>query len=468
MAHLTCDVAVIGAGTAGLAAERAARASGATTLLIDEAFAGTMCATVGCMPSKLMIAAARAAESVRSAGEFGIACDGVTVDGRAVMRRLRAERDRFVAATRQSIAELPEGTCLKARARFTGPNALALDDGSRLTARAVVVATGSEPTVPEPFRALGSLALTNRTIFELGDLPESLAVVGAGPIGVELAQAMARLGVAVTLFDAGERLGGIRDDAVHAALGKVLGRDLALHLGVDVEPCAQDDGVRLAWSGNSSGSAHYSAVLLATGRPPALAGLCLEAAGLACDEHGVPKFDRRTMQCGDAPVFIAGDVDADVPVLHEASHEGAIAGRNAANYPQIEAADRMVPFSLIFSEPPVASVGRAPETDSRTGCVDFGEQGRARVDGTAEGVLRLHADPDGTLTGADLCAPGGEHLAHLIAWAIARGETASGLLSMPFYHPTLEEALKTALQELCRTLDAPLALGQELGGASRY
>jgi dihydrolipoamide dehydrogenase len=222
MDDLTCDVAIIGAGTAGLAAERAARKAGAKTLLIDDRFAGTTCASVGCMPSKLLIAAADAAFYARRASTFGIETK-TSMDGRAVMARVREERDRFVAETLKSIERIPAGICVRQRARFSDATTLALDDGRKVSAKAVVIATGSRPSVPKPFEKLGDIVLTNETIFELESLPRSVAVVGAGPLGLELAQAMARLGVETTMFDQGEHIAALRDAEVAKNLRSVLG-----------------------------------------------------------------------------------------------------------------------------------------------------------------------------------------------------------------------------------------------------
>ena len=463
MTDRTCDVAVIGAGTAGLAAERAARKAGATTLLIDEAFAGTVCATVGCMPSKLLIAAAEAAHAVRRATIFGIGPGTPVVDGRAVMRRLQAERDKFAEATRSSFDELPEGTCIKARARFDGPGRLALSDGTGIRARSVVIATGSAPMVPPPFEDLGEVALTNRTVFELEDLPRSLAVVGAGAIGLEIAQAMARLGVETILLDQATTLDGARDPDVQHAMAEVIGGELTLRLGVDVSAARDGDGARVTWTGPEAGEARVDRVLLATGRPPRIDDLGLETTGLALDEHGVPEFDPRTLQCGDAPIFIAGDANADRPILHEASDEGAIAGHNAAAYPDVGPAERSPAFTLTFTDPPHAVLGAPPNDGGHVGGASYEDQGRAKVEARAKGLVRIHAAPDGRLTGAELFAPGAGHMAHLLALAIMRGETASGLLSMPYYHPTLEEGLRPALRDICRATSAPLPSDRDIG-----
>lgn len=457
---LSCDVAIIGAGTAGLAAERAARREGARTLLIDDGFAGTLCATTGCMPSKLLIAAARAHAGLDQARLMGIDIPSARVDGRRVMERLRAERDRFAAGVRKDIADLPDGTCIDSRARFAAPGRLELRDGRQVAARAVVIATGSLPVVPEPYRDLGPRVLTNDSVFELKDLPRSMAVIGAGPLGAELAQAFARLGVRVALFDQGDRLAKIRCDKVHQAFRDLYARDVALHLGCAPQPSAREDGVRLAWQDRHE---DFDCVLVATGRAPALESLNLMASGVSLDDKGVPRFERDTLQCGDSAVFLAGDADADAPVLHEASLEGAIAGRNAARYPNVTPAERPPLFTLTFTDPPVAAIGAAPDDCALNGFADYADQGRARVEARAGGILRLGADDQGRLTGADLAVPGGDHLAHLLVAAVMNGNTARDMLDIPFYHPTLEEGLKPALRQICKAASLDLSTNRDSG-----
>ncbi|MCA0920392.1 dihydrolipoyl dehydrogenase [Pseudooceanicola nanhaiensis] len=449
-----CDVAVIGAGTAGLSAESHARKHGARTLLIDPDFKGTTCAHDGCMPSKLLIAAADAAHGARSAGFLGIHAEP-RIDGPAVLARVRRLRDDFAGGVRKSIARLPEGVTLKGRAAFAGPGELVLDTGDRVTARAVVIATGSAPFVPPPYRVAGDRLLTNENVFELEDLPESLGVIGAGIIGLELAQAFARLGVRVAVFDAATAYAGL-PDATGSVLREALEREFPLHMGVKPEVTLEASGVRLAWEGRSD---IFDKILVATGRPPNLKGLDLEKAGVAVSSKGVPLFDPDTLQCGDSPIFIAGDANGARPLLHEASAEGTIAGRNAALYPEVASRRQKVALAVTFTRPDCATVGALPEDgdpDIVTGTVDYADQGRARTMGEAHGLLRIHARrTDGRLTGADLVAPGGEHLAHLLAWAIECGMSAGQVLEMPFYHPTLEEGLRSALRDVCRQLSEP-------------
>ncbi|MFD2814854.1 FAD-dependent oxidoreductase [Paracoccus aerius] len=199
-----------------------------------------MCANTGCMPSKLLIAAARAHADLDRARMMGIDIPAARVVGRRVMQRLRAERDRFVGATKASLADMPDGICIDSRAQFIAPDRLRLADGRTVAARAVVIATGARPVIPEPYRDLGPRVLTNETVFELEDLPQSMAVVGAGPLGAELAQAFARLGVRVALFDEGDRLAKIRCDKVHSAFRDLYARDVALHLGGAPTPSKGD------------------------------------------------------------------------------------------------------------------------------------------------------------------------------------------------------------------------------------
>ena len=458
MTDLSCDVVVIGAGTAGLAAERSARRNGAKTLLVDEQFSGTTCASVGCMPSKLLIAAADAAHAVRRAGIFGVEAAAPVVNGAAVMARVQRERDAYVAGAKASIADLPEGIAVKARARFVERTKLALDDGRHVTARAVVIATGATASVPAAFDAVRAHVLTNESIFELRDLPRSVGVIGAGPIGLELAQALARLGVDTHVFEQSESVAALVDAPVASALRTILARELPITLGVEVSAELDGQGVLVRWKGKESGERHFDRLLVAAGRAPNLKGLDLAKTGIALDEHGTPRFDASTRQCDGSAIFIAGDADHDRPVLHEASSEGTLAGRNAATFPAVTPEARAVPLSVMFTDPPVAVIGTVPaKGDTHVlGVASYEDQGRAKVYARNAGLAHLYAERDGgRLVGATMTGPGVEHSAHLLAWAIQLGLTASEVLDLPFYHPTFEEGLKPALRSICKEANAP-------------
>lgn len=445
------DVAVIGGGTAGLAARRAAAGAGARTVLVQDGPWGTTCVRVGCMPSKLLLNAARAAREARCAKTFGVDAGEVRIDGRAVMARVRGERDRFLQSILEGVEDIPAEQKIEGRARFTGPTSLALGDGTEIEAKAVVLATGSHPSVPKPLQAVEDRVLTNETVFDLEDLPRSLAVVGAGALGIELATAFARLGVRTTVFDQGESVGGLKDPEVGRAARKLLQAEFELKLGVEIEAAADPDGVRLRWSGPGTGEAVFERVLAAAGRPPSLDGLELETAGLALDDHGVPRHDRATLRCGESAVFIAGDVSGDLPVLHEASRQGDVAGRNAARLAKVEASPPPAALSIAFTDPDIASVGtplKALGEDAAVGRCDF-DAGRGRVEDRSDGLIRVYARrEDGVLAGGEMVGPGVEHLAHLLAFMVQSRMTPGAALELPFYHPTYEENLKDCLRDL--------------------
>lgn len=197
---LKADVVIIGAGSAGMAAYKSARQCTDSILVIEEGHYGTTCGRVGCMPSKLLIAAAEAAHHARHSGRFGINVVKVEVDGKAVMARLRAESDRFVGFVVEDVDGWPDAHKIRGSARFVSPNRLMLDDTTEIEAGRVVVATGSRPIWPAAWNALGDQLIVNDDVFDWGDLPSAVAVFGNGVIGLELNQALDRLGVRVKLF----------------------------------------------------------------------------------------------------------------------------------------------------------------------------------------------------------------------------------------------------------------------------
>jgi dihydrolipoamide dehydrogenase len=453
---LSCDVAIIGAGTAGMSAYRAARAHTERVLLIEADRYGTTCARVGCMPSKLLIAAADAAQAVRDAGQFGVAAAAPQIDGRAVMARVRSERDRFTGFVVDTVQRWPEATRLMGHARFVDAHTLDVD-GQRVQAKAVVIATGSRPRIPPGWRErLGHRLLVNDDVFDWQDLPASLAVVGTGVIGLELAQALHRLGVRVRLFGKGRRIGPLTDPELQSLARTLFMDELPVRLGADaLEPRLEDRQVLVDGE-------RFDALLCATGREPALEGLGLEALGLPRDDEGRPRIDRHSGQWGDAPIFIAGDATHDRPLLHEASDSGRIAGDNAARWPEVHRRPRRAPLGIVFSDPQIALAGASHADLSASGCrfetgrVSFANQGRSRVMGANRGALHVYAEQgSGRLLGAEMIGPAAEHLGHLLAWSVQRGDTVRQMLDCPFYHPVVEEGLRTALRQLHDDLHLP-------------
>lgn len=451
------DVAILGAGTAGLGARRAAKAAGASVLMIDPGPFGTTCARVGCMPSKLLIAAADAAHHAREASCFGIHPEEVRIDGPAVLRRVQRERDRFVGFVDDVTEQArQEGELLEGRAKIVGPGRLTVDERTTVGFDRLVIATGSTPVIPPPFRGLEHLLLTNEEIFELEDLPGSLLVVGLGVIGLELGQAFHRLGVRTTLLGVGGRVGPLSDPEVTANARQVLGQELDLHPDYtlhEIEPV--DGGVRVTFTDatDTRRTETFERILVAAGRRPNLRGLGLETLGIEPGADGRYSIDPDTLQLGEGAVFVAGDVNGLHPLLHEAADDGRIAGANAARFPEIRAATRRTPLAIVFSDPQIGIVGQRyadlGDCEAVAGEVDYGNQGRARVQGINAGKVRIYADRhSGRLLGAELFGPRVEHLSHLLAWAVQQGMTVDQALQMPFYHPVVEEGIRTALRDL--------------------
>lgn len=461
------DVAVIGAGTAGLKAYRAALKQTDRVVLIEGGPYGTTCARVGCMPSKLLIAAAEAAHHVRAAGQFGVQAQAPTVDGEAVMDRVRRERDRFVGFVVDSTEAIEPAHRIRGYAEFVDPHTLQIG-ARRITAQAVVIATGSSPTVLPMFQGLGDRLVVNDDVFAWETLPRSVAVFGPGVIGLELGQALHRLGVQVRIFGKGGFVGPLSDPELVRAAHEIFAGELPLLPDATIHGLTPvEGGVEIEFD-DADGARKvetFEYVLAATGRSPNVAKLNLAAAGLPVDQRGVPQFNAQTMQVGDSHVFIAGDANHSLPLLHEAADEGEIAGGNAARWPEAPVAgQRRSPIAVVFSDPQIALVGSTWRDLQRdgvafvSGTVDFGDQGRSRVMGMNRGLLRVYADLDGVFVGAEMVGPRAEHIAHLLAWAHQQGLTVDRMLEMPFYHPVVEEGLRTALrqaQSAVRAAQAP-------------
>lgn len=453
------DIAIIGAGTAGMAAYRAARKHTDRIVLIEGSTYGTTCARVGCMPSKLLIAAAEAAEARRDGGAFGVHGDGPRINGTEVMDRVRRERDRFVGFVVEAVEGFDPAHRLRGQVRFKDPHTLRLDTGEVVKAARIVIATGSVPVRPRVFDAVGDRLIVNDDVFGWTDLPRAVAVFGGGVVGLELAQALHRLGVRVRLFGRGGGVGPLSDPAVRDAATAILADSMPFAPDADVHDIARDGDDVVVRSGLYNTEERFDWLLAATGRAPALEGLNLAASGLRLDDRGAPSINPQTMQAEDSHIFFAGDVASYIPLLHEAADDGRIAGDNAGLYPTLRARPRRTPLGIVFTDPNIATVGAsyaeltASGCDFATGSVDFSDQGRARVLRQNHGLLRVYGEHGtGRLLGAEMIAPRGEHLAHLLAWAIQAGFSVDTALQMPFYHPVIEEGLRTALRDLAEDL----------------
>jgi dihydrolipoamide dehydrogenase len=262
------------------------------------------------------------------------------------------------------------------------------------------------------------------------------------------------------MFGIDEIVGPLTDPAVRTAAREAFAAEFYLDPDATVHTLARtNNGVRIGYMNleGDDATAEVDYVIATTGRRPNVAGLGLENTSLPLDGRGIPVFDAETLQVGASHVFIAGDASNDRPLLHEASDEGRIAGDNAGRFPRVEPGFRRSPLAIVFSDPQIAMVGETyAQLEGRPtviGEVSFEDQGRSRVMLKNQGLLRVYADArNGRFLGAEMVGPRAEHIGHLLAWAHQSRMTVADMLGMPFYHPVVEEGLRTALRDACRQL----------------
>jgi dihydrolipoamide dehydrogenase len=384
---------------------------------------------------------------------FGVSGgEGLTVDIPAVLRRVRKLRDGFVAGMLKLTDELKDSS-IAGRARFLDSQVLAVGE-RRVYAKKIIIATGSRPVIPKEWGRFGTGILTIDDLFEQETLPSHMAVIGMGAIGSEIAQAFSRLGITITGFGHNKHIAGLSDTAVNSQAVALMRAEFTLYLGETAEPVIEGKRIRVC-AGDES--VVVDKMIVALGRRPNVDKMGLENLGIELDEHGAPPFNTRTMQIADLPVYIAGDASRHLPFLHEAIDEGFIAAYNALRK-EPACFERRVPLEIVFTEPSIAVVGQSidelDEHETVIGEVDFSKQARARMGEVNHGLLRVYVERSrGRLLGAEICAPQGEHLAHLLALAIQVKLTVRELLLMPFYHPVLEEGLRTALLDAASKLN---------------
>lgn len=461
---------VLGGGTGGLVTAAIAAGLGATVALVERGLLGGDCLNVGCVPSKALLRAARAWHEARgAAAEFG----GPQADGAgdfaaamARMRRIRAELSPVDSAAR--FRDLGVDVFL-GTGRFVAPNAVAVGD-ARLRFRRAVIATGGRPVVPPVPGLAESGFLTNETVFTLTELPRRLVILGAGPIGCELAQAFARFGAEVTVIDMAERILTADDPDAAAVVRAALERDgVRLRLGAQLTAVERlGPGLRLGVSQGGVAEAAPSAlecdrILVAAGRRPELGPLALDAAGVRAGAQGIEVDDR--MRTANRRIFAIGDVASRHRFTHNADAQARLVVPNALFFGLGGgSAGRLVVPWCTYTEPELAHTGRTTaELDAAgiaydTVTVPLAHVDRARLDGDAEGFLRVHVARRGDrILGATLVsAHAGETISELTLAIRARlGLGAIGTTIHPY--PTTAEALRKAADARSRERLTPVA-----------
>jgi len=444
------DLLVVGGGTAGLVAAKTAAGFGVSVLLVERDRIGGDCLWTGCVPSKALLSAAHAAHGARTATQYGIGVEQVTVDFPAVMAHVHQaiaaiEPTDSPAAMRAAGVSAAHGS-----AQFTSSNAVAVE-GVPVTFRQALVATGAAPVMP-PIPGLAEAdPLTNESVFGLTRLPGRLLVLGGGSIGCELGQAFARLGSHVTIVEAAERL-LIREDpdAAELVTRALSGDGVQLRIGVAMTAVRRDGSAWVAVLADGS-EIGFDTVLVAVGRRPRTSHLGLEAAGVELDERGYVRVDAR-LRTTNPRIWAAGDLTGHPQFTHTAGVHGTLAASNA-----VLGLRRRVDVSSIprvtFTQPEVAAVGVSLEKARALGLtvrtVEHVEVDRAIAEQQTAGFSRLVLDGKGRVVGATIVGPrAGESLAEAVL-AARHGLRARDIAAATHAYPTYSDGLwKAAIAQV--------------------
>ncbi len=444
------DLLIIGAGTSGMSALKEALKHTDNVALIHNGPFGTTCARVGCMPSKALIHAANLYDSRIKMPEVGIeGFENLSVNIPKVLAEVRHKRDHFVKHVQDDIEALQD-YIIKGKASFESPTKIRVDNRLYHTEK-TIIATGSSSVIPEKYNRYKHHLITSDNLFELKDLPKSIAVIGLGAIGLEIAQAMAKLGIEVTGINRDSTLNVVQDKDIDLTLRTALAEDMKLWFGVDPDIKKTSEGITLY---TNDKEVTVEKLFIAAGRKPNLDSLNLDKIGIELQDNGVPSFDRFSMKVNNFPIYLAGDVTDERAVLHESADEGRRAAYHTLKM-NAKYSPRYTPMQIIFTKPVAAVVGDScyamRHDNIITGSANFENQGRAVMEQEDFGRIHIYANAgDLRIRGAEIAAPAAEHLAHFLALAITQRLTIKKILETPFYHPTLEEGLKTALKNVLK------------------
>ncbi len=459
------NLVVIGAGTAGLVSAAGAAGLGAKVALVERHLMGGDCLNVGCVPSKALIGAARAAAAVRDAAEFGVRVpEGVQVDFGQVMERMR--RLRASIAPHDSVKRFSElgVDVFIGNGRFVDSHTLEVA-GEKLCFKKAVIATGARASAP-PIPGLDQVEyLTNETLFSLTELPKRLAVIGAGPIGCEMAQSFARFGSEVFLVEATH---GILPREDGDASGIVL--ESLLKDGVRLLCCGKDlklskvDGGRVRLAVESHSKRYDEVVdklLVAAGRSPNVEGLGLEAAGVVYSKKGIQVNDQ--LQTTQPDIYAAGDICSPYQFTHAADFMARTVIRNALFFGQAKASALTIPWCT-YTEPEIAHVGLYPQQAEEQGVAlntftrELAEVDRAVLESRTKGFVRVHVRK-GTdrIVGATIVAPNAGDMISEITLAMTNGLGLKHIAATIHPYPTQAEAVRQVADAYNRSRLTPFA-----------
>jgi pyruvate/2-oxoglutarate dehydrogenase complex dihydrolipoamide dehydrogenase (E3) component len=445
---LECDIAVIGAGSGGLTVAAAAAQFGRRVVLIERGKMGGDCLNYGCIPSKALLAAARRAHLMRTSEPFGIACTEPVVEFAKVMTHVRSVIAAIEPNDSQERFERLGVKVIRAEARFLDRRTVAAG-GRVIHARRFVIATGSSPSRP-PIPGLDATAyFTNETIFDNLVLPGHLVIIGAGPIGLEMAQAHRRLGSQVTVLEAASPLAKDDPEAAQVVLERLAREGISVLSGVKILKVGMSQsGVAAEIEGsNGRQTIAGSHLLVAAGRRPAIAELNLAAAGIECSDSGI-RVDRG-LRTTNRKVYAIGDAAGGPQFTHLANHHAGLVIRNALFRLPVNSTSQAIPW-VTYTDPELAHVGLSEAMARRAGEEPkvlkwpFRDNDRALTQRETEGFVKVVLDRRERVIGADIVGPHAGEL--IVPWIqMVTGKRKIRTMIEPvFPYPTLSEASKRA------------------------
>ena len=448
------DLIVLGGGSAGYAAARTAAEMGASVAVAELGPLGGLCILRGCMPSKAILASANRLYHAQHAAELGIHVGALTPDLPAIIARKRRLIKDF-ADYRIEQLTTPDLTLVNGAAQFLSAERVQV--GERvLTAPKFIIATGSVPFAPKIPGLEEAGYLTSDEALELEEMPESICVLGGGPIGLELGQFYSRLGANVTLLQRSSCILSNEDEAVGTALEGYLREDgMDIRCGTRLSAVEQRNGKKVLHlvQDDVESQIEVDQILVATGRRPALEGLNLAAAGVESTARGIATDT--AMRTSNPAIFAVGDVTVSYDIVHVAIQQGEIAAHNALAAGPPQYMDyRIVPV-VIFTEPQYGRVGmtekeaRAKGIPIVTASYPFSDHGKALCLGETRGFVKMigHAQT-GEILGYQVLGPEGGELIHECIVALHYRATAQDFMRIPHYHPTLAEILTYPAEEI--------------------
>ncbi len=440
------DLVVLGMGSGGMSAAEMAATLPLRVAVVERARVGGDCLWTGCVPSKALLASAKAAHTMRTADRWGLPAVDPEIDTEAVWKRLKAVQEDI--ATSDDDPQRYRGLgidVVHGDARLAGRHRVEVtgEDGRvrLLDSRFTLVCTGSRPSVPDIPGLKATGFLTSESIFELDRAPESLVMIGGGPIATELAQALTRLGVRTTVLERGQRILPRDEPGLAATLGRLLTEEgVDLRLGVTCERVGVEDGRKVVHGTVGGVPVRWEAdeLFVATGRSPNVEGLGLEDVGVEVGEDGVVVDDR--MRTAVPSVYAAGDVTGRHLFTHSAGHEAVRAVRDMF-FPGKGTVSDLVPWCT-FTDPELAHAGlTVAEAEEQHGAaavahrMALARSDRARAEGHAEGEVVV-VTVRGRVVGAHVLAPSAGEVIHELALAIRHGMSLSDIAALIHIYPT--------------------------------